>query len=189
MLLTIVGTNGPLFVFRKSTETADFLSSHYPQFAKRSLGWQLSVEEVYCLQSRQDSCAEAGPGKAPDFAVSFEAASAVEQYTALRKAYASDCFIYSELTLRHGYKLRHGSSFGASYIGYRDLNEHGECLFFTGPLTALEQVRAVRTAHSVGKEAVMVLVVAEEAGVTLTRLGGGRAAPEVAHRRKIRRKE
>ncbi|KPI85669.1 hypothetical protein ABL78_5249 [Leptomonas seymouri] len=189
MQLTIVGTNGPLFLVDTSAEAVLFLSTHYPQFAKRLLGWQLSVEEVYCLQSCKGHDAAAQLGNVSDVAVVFESASAAAQYQELWKTYAIDCCIYSQLTLCHGYKLRHGSSFGANYIGYQDVNRHGECLFFAGPLTDLEQVRAVRVAHSVGKDAVQVLVVTDGAGVALTRLGGSRAATGATRHRKLRRKE
>lgn len=179
MQLSIVGTNGPLFVLNKPSETAQFLSTHYPQFAKRSFGWQLSVEEVYCLQS----------GESAAVVVTFACDEAERQYAALRRSYVVDCLVYRHLTLSFGYKLRHGSVFGASYIGYQDLSKHGEFLFFIGPLSDLEQVRAARVAHSVGKTAIMVLVAADESGVTLTRLSSVRAFTDTMPYKKHPRKE
>jgi tRNA splicing endonuclease len=170
MQVRVVATNGPLFVLDESAEMVCFFSAQYPQFAKRSLGWQLSVEEIACLQS-----------SAPTVEVVFVSADAAELYSELRQAYAVDCAVYRQLTLHHGYKLRHGSPFGANYIGYRDLKAHGEYLFFIGPLADLEELRAVRVAHSVRKIAVRVAMAADEAGVTLICLGcdhGATAAPQ-----------
>ncbi|KAG5464222.1 hypothetical protein LSCM1_00402 [Leishmania martiniquensis] len=180
--LVIEGTNGPLFRVAESAAAVAYLSAHYPQCKKRGVGWQLSVEEVSLLQSqlrRSDG-------------VRFASADAEEQFEVLRTRHARDCAVYATLTTGHGYKLRHGSQFGANYIGYQDVGTHGECLLFTGPLAELEQVRAVRIARSVGKRAMLVL--AHEGGndcpftVTVTDL----MADSLAHLqrpRKSRRKE
>ncbi|KAG5464955.1 hypothetical protein GH5_00411 [Leishmania sp. Ghana 2012 LV757] len=147
-MLVIDGTNGPLFRVAESAAAMAYLSTHYPQCKKRGVGWQLSVEEVSLLQSqlqRSDG-------------VRFASAETEEQFEVLRARHARDCVVYAALTTDHGYKLRHGSQFGANYIGYQDVGMHGECLLFTGPLAELEQVRAVRIARSVGKRAMLVLV-------------------------------
>lgn len=194
MQLTVVDTNGPLFVLDEAAEVTNFFATHYPQFAKRSLGWQLSVEEVHFLLLLQQkkplaaNSAAAANTEQPDVTVTFASGNAAEQYDALQATYATDCTVYACLTQDHGFRLRHGSAFGASYIGYRDLARHGECLFFTGPLADLEVVRAVRVARSVGKEAVMVALTADGASVTLTPLGAQRAK-EAGRPRKLQRQE
>ncbi|KAG5490264.1 hypothetical protein JKF63_00384 [Porcisia hertigi] len=146
--LFIDGTNGPLFSVAESSAAMAYLATNYPQCKKRGLGWQLSVEEVHFLQSQLHQSG----------GVHFMSAVTKDQYEVLRKRYARDCLVYTSLTTKYGYRLRHGSQFGANYIGYRDVGTHGECLFFTGPLAELEKVRAVRIARSVGKRAMLVLL-------------------------------
>ncbi|XQJ31850.1 tRNA intron endonuclease, catalytic C-terminal domain containing protein, putative [Leishmania guyanensis] len=157
-MLVIDGTNGPLFSIVESTAAIAYLSAHYPQFKKRGVGWQLSVEEVSLLQAQLQRSDD----------IHFASADTKDQFEVLRKRYARDCIVYAALTTDHGYKLRHGSQFGANYIGYQDVGSHGECLFFTGPLAKLEQVRAVRIARSVGKRAMIVLVQEGESGCSST---------------------
>lgn len=177
MLLTIIDINGPLFVLDASAEVTQFCTTHYPQFAKRSVGLQLSVEEVhFLLQLEQEqppprtenTTSEESAGK--EVTVCFASATAAAQFHTLHKTYASDCALYARLTLDHGYHLRHGSAFGASYIAYRDLSRHGDSLIFTNPLSELEKVRAVRVARSVGKEAVAASLSTDGSCVTLTAL-------------------
>ncbi|AYU83747.1 tRNA intron endonuclease catalytic C-inal domain containing protein [Leishmania donovani] len=157
-MLVIEGTNGPLFRVAESAAAIAYLSTHYPQCKKRGSGWHLSVEEVSLLQSqlrRADG-------------VHFASADTKEQFEVLRKRYARDCAVYAALTTDHGYRLRHGSQFGANYIGYQDVGTHGECLLFTGPLAELERVRAVRIARSVGKRAMLVTVQEGDSGCSST---------------------
>lgn len=188
MQLSVVGTNGPLFVLAESAEVTAFLAAHYPQFAKRLQGWQLSVEELYCLQSTAaDHAADAS--RAASVSVSFTSVEAAAQYEELHEAYTVDCIVYDELTRRHGYKLRHGSAFGASYIGYQDIKRHGECLFFRGPLSGLEQLRAARIARSVGKTAIMVTLPRDGFCVTLVPIASSRAAADAMPAKKQRRRE
>ncbi|GET93466.1 hypothetical protein, conserved [Leishmania tarentolae] len=157
-ILVIEGTDGPLFSVAESAAAIAYLSTHYPQCKKRSSGWQLSVEEVSLLQSQLGSTD----------GVHFAAADTREKFEELRKRYARDCAVYAALTTDHGYKLRHGSQFGANYIGYQDVETHGECLMFTGPLAELEQVRAVRIARSVGKRAMLVTMQQDDNGCSST---------------------
>ncbi|KAK7197302.1 tRNA intron endonuclease, catalytic C-terminal domain containing protein [Novymonas esmeraldas] len=165
VVLVMGGTHGPLFVVQESEAAVAHLAAHYPQFKKRGFGWCLSVEEVSFMMAELH----------PRGSIRFATAAVERQFTVLRQSYARECAMYAALTAEHGYRLRHGSQFGSSYIGYQDVGEHGECLLFAGPLTELERVRAERIARSVGKLAMLVTMDADDgggvsAGVTVTPL-------------------
>lgn len=156
VVLTLDSTCGPLFLARELFgATADPAAVHhmevaYPQFFKKHQGWRLAVEEVYHLLHLS---VDAGTK------VDLATEAVQQQYRVLSRVALQACYLYHELSSVHAYKLRHGSQFGAQFIGYRGVqSRHSETLFFLGPLSPLEVLAATRVAGSVGKRAVVCKV-------------------------------
>ncbi|CCW69254.1 unnamed protein product [Phytomonas sp. Hart1] len=151
--ITISRVLGPLFLIDEieegDSENANdlllVLQHTYPQFFKKSIGWKLSIEEVefLILDAPRHS-----------LQVNLKSEFVCAQREHLRCCCPSACTIYQVLTIQHGFLLRHGTQFGALFIGYVDLQHHGEVLFFLGPLSELERVAAKRVARNVGKRAI-----------------------------------
>eukprot|EP00796_Vickermania_ingenoplastis_P008155 gene8155-5684_t len=175
---------GPLFVLDEPAKPAlsTALHQHFPQMYKKAYGWRFSVEEMSFLGSLKPKTAareEEGPlahCHCPAVTILFQNAEVQQRYELLASRHREACTLYHLLTTRHNYALRHGSQFGALFIGYRKAEPlttssaprlgHGEVLFFvpsSSPgadrsccLTRLEAIRAQRVARSVGKKAVLV---------------------------------
>ncbi|RNF01049.1 uncharacterized protein Tco025E_08665 [Trypanosoma conorhini] len=160
-VLRVLRTRGPLFV----CEDPAGLLRRLPQTRKRHhRGACLSIEELEHVARAAE-------------VVWLRPEDALRR-AELRERHASACRLYHHLTDVAGLRLRHGSQFGAAFVGYRDLRGHGACLVFLGPLARPAAVAAARVAGSVAKEA----WVAEElhgggGGFTLTRLGETRGEP------------
>lgn len=143
-------------------------------------GWYLSVEElaylVYTAHRHHpftSSCSDGFYSKFYSLIVRLEG-EALARYSVLYAEHREACAVYRYATHRLGLALRHGSQFGALFIGYSgghptenpsSVLEHGEILIFppsvpgqagsqSSTITALDAVRAVRVARSVGKKAV-----------------------------------
>lgn len=177
MRVTIVGTVGPLFTIAEDDSTVTFLRQRYPQCFKKFYGWQLSVEELHFIKE------EPLPGVAVE--VVFATDAAEKQFEEMKQANCTACSIYRQLTRDHSYQLRHGSQFGALFIGYKDIRSHGEYLFFMGPLHDLERIRALRISHSVGKRAIVVSMDSSFA-LSLTTLTAEVEMARSVHRKKHR---
>ncbi|CCW61165.1 unnamed protein product [Phytomonas sp. EM1] len=152
--ITISKVFGPLFLIDE-IEESDLESANdllpvlrrtYPQLFKKGIGWKLSIEELEFLILD-------APKNGWQVCLSSELVR--EQRESLKRACPSSCKIYHVLTTQYGYLLRHGTQFGALFIGYVDLQQHSEVLFFLGPLSELEGVAAKRVARSVGKRAMV----------------------------------
>lgn len=182
ILLTVRETFGPLFILREqnakesipSTEkVAAALHAQWPQFHKKQHGWKLSIEELeylvwYCAEAQSNEPKDEGARHSLFvFSISVESGDAAQLRSSLAAQNARSCAIYRLLTYNDRLQLRHGSMFGALFIGYRDLQSHGDILFFLGPLSPLEEVRAARVASSVGKSAEVVFL--EQEGTKLVR--------------------
>ncbi|ORC91457.1 uncharacterized protein TM35_000064620 [Trypanosoma theileri] len=139
-IIRIIGTHGPLFICEDPLQYLQVL----PQGRKKHYdSTHLSIEELEYLNH--------------SFAIIFDRVEDKELRDVLYKRHTLSCKAYRYLTDVMGLHLRHGSQFGAAFIGYKDINGHGECLIFFGPLSHLETVAAVRVASSVGKEAWVLL--------------------------------
>lgn len=160
--------------------TAAALQRHWPQFYKRQHGWRLSIEEVQYLlwlsgqspilttTSSMSTSTSAGvkhdrtPSLPSSVSVSLRLHGGplvASLATSLAAASPAACAVYRCLTADHGFRLRHGSQFGSLFIGYAGtVRQHGEVLFFLGPLPPLAAVRAARVAGSVGKRAEVVYI-------------------------------
>lgn len=137
-IVRVVGVNGPLFVCEDSS-----VLSKFPQMYKKDYsGPHLGVEELEYLSEF--------------VSIEFITAEDRRYWASLRMRHEFSCRVYRHLTDKMGLFLRHGSQFGAAFIGYRDLKDHGNCLVYFGPLSQLSATAAARVAASVGKEAWVV---------------------------------
>ncbi|CAD2212905.1 hypothetical protein AGDE_05185 [Angomonas deanei] len=158
--IAIADTKGPLFLLdmghHKDGNVEELWKKHFPQCYKKWHGWALSIEEVDYLLHQPNS----------EIRVELVEGSPAEKlYENMRKDNVLSISLYKTLS-QERYALRSGSQFGALFIGYtlvqssaipealrRRQLKHGEVLFYLGPLSELEKVRAARVAASVGKEA------------------------------------
>ncbi|PWU92198.1 hypothetical protein TcG_11209 [Trypanosoma cruzi] len=164
IILRIIRTHGPLFV----CENPSLFLQTLPQARKKHYrSDHLSIEELEYLGH--------------SFDIVFKNEQDAHRRACLRERHANFCRMYRYLTDEMGLRLRHGSQFGAAFIGYRDVNGHGEYLVYLGPLSRLEEVAAVRVARSVAKEAWVAEVQQDGSGFSFTRLSpsvSGRASRE-----------
>ncbi|KAH9598222.1 tRNA intron endonuclease [Trypanosoma melophagium] len=139
-IVRIIGTHGPLFI----SEDPSLFLKVLPQVHKKNYGdTHLSIEELEYLNQ--------------SFTIIFVSDEYKRFRDVLYNRHTLSCEAYCYLTDVMKLHLRHGSQFGAAFIGYKDINGHGECLIFFGPLSHLETVAAARVACSVGKEAWVLL--------------------------------
>ncbi|KAG8345285.1 hypothetical protein TRVL_03889 [Trypanosoma vivax] len=135
-LLRVIGSFGPLFVCH---DTSVFLPQ-FPQMLKKDYGsGHLSIEELNYLSL--------------SFRVVFDRQEDEGRHVAMSRQHRFSCDAYRQLTDKWGLSLRHGSKFGAAFIGYHNVSGHSDYLIFFGPLSRLAAIAAVRVASSVGKEA------------------------------------
>nr|CCC95550.1 unnamed protein product [Trypanosoma congolense IL3000] len=137
--IRVTGLFGPLFV----CHNASVFLSKFPQMYKRDYSSAyLSIEELEYLSS--------------SFRIEFDNEIDARYRVRLRERHEFSCRVYRHLTEEMGIALRHGGRFGAAFIGYRDINGHGDCLVYFGPLSSMALIAATRVASSVGKEAWIV---------------------------------
>ncbi|EKF28408.1 hypothetical protein MOQ_007842 [Trypanosoma cruzi marinkellei] len=153
LIVRIIRTHGPLFV----CEDPSLFLQTFPQARKKHYhSDHLSIEELEYLGH--------------SFDIVFKNEHDSHRRACLRERHATSCRVYRYLTDEMGLRLRHGSQFGAAFIGYRDVNGHGEYLVYLGPLSRLEEVAAVRVARSVAKEAWVAEELHDGSGFSFTRL-------------------
>ncbi|KEG11675.1 hypothetical protein DQ04_02381100 [Trypanosoma grayi] len=138
-IIRVVRTHGPLFVCE---DPSVFLQTLPQAQKKHHSGAPLSIEELEYLSHTHT--------------IEFLSEDDARCREYLRERHTLSCRVYRHLTDVEGLRLRHGSQFGAAFIGYRDVESHGDCLVFFGPLAHLATVAAVRVACSVAKEAWVV---------------------------------
>lgn len=167
-----------------------FIQRVAPQMIKKAFrDVRLSIEEVTYLQHLSSSCAERHP-----FRVVLDGTDVLARYETLSRCYHHDCLMYRYLTDDHHYALRHGSQFGALFIGYQVRPrkgsekavdaasgpplQHGEVLFFpagsrpsspaipvSNLLPPLDVSRAMRISRTVSKTAMGCCLIDDNAVV------------------------